>query len=136
MASNAPTAPPSNASPSWAWVIPRFALIAGIRDAHDASMNPLTKNVTATATRAGRGRPESDEIVAAIPSIVAGHGLAYPDLTRGRPVLQRVARARLREPIAIHLLRRVRRQDTVSGLSAARLSALSVLVFGGPTSVG
>jgi DNA-binding MarR family transcriptional regulator len=34
---------------------------------------------------------------------------------------------------AIHLLRRVRKVDEASGLSAARLSALSVLVFGGPT---
>ena len=33
---------------------------------------------------------------------------------------------------AIHLLRRVRREDEASGLSAARLSALSVIVFGGP----
>jgi DNA-binding MarR family transcriptional regulator len=33
---------------------------------------------------------------------------------------------------AIHLLRRVRREDDVTGLSAARLSALSVIVFGGP----
>ncbi len=37
---------------------------------------------------------------------------------------------------AIHLLRRVRRVDDESGLSAARLSALSVLVFGGPRTVG
>jgi DNA-binding MarR family transcriptional regulator len=33
---------------------------------------------------------------------------------------------------AIHLLRRVRRADSATGLSAARLSALSVVVFGGP----
>ena len=33
---------------------------------------------------------------------------------------------------AIHLLRRLRRRDTESGLSPARLSALSVIVFGGP----
>jgi len=33
---------------------------------------------------------------------------------------------------AIHLLRRVRRQDTATGEGPARLSALSVLVFGGP----
>ena len=33
---------------------------------------------------------------------------------------------------AIHLLRRVRRQDVVSGLGPAQLSALSVLVFRGP----
>jgi DNA-binding MarR family transcriptional regulator len=37
---------------------------------------------------------------------------------------------------AIHLLRRVRRQDIVSGLGPAQLSALSVLVFGGPMSLG
>jgi len=33
---------------------------------------------------------------------------------------------------AIHLLRRVRQQDPASGQGPARLSALSVLVFGGP----
>ena len=37
---------------------------------------------------------------------------------------------------AIHALRRVRRDDPETGLSAARLSALSVLVFGGPRSLG
>lgn len=37
---------------------------------------------------------------------------------------------------AIHLLRRVRRHDPDSGLSAARLSALSVIVFGGPITMG
>src|SRR3954467_2258933 len=36
---------------------------------------------------------------------------------------------------AIHLLRRLRRADTASGLPAPRLSALSVLVFGGPLTV-
>lgn len=33
---------------------------------------------------------------------------------------------------AIHLLRRLRREDDRSGISAAKLSALSVLVFRGP----
>lgn len=33
---------------------------------------------------------------------------------------------------AIHLLRRVRREDESAGLGPARLSALSVIVFGGP----
>jgi DNA-binding MarR family transcriptional regulator len=37
---------------------------------------------------------------------------------------------------AIHALRHVRREDPQSGLSAARLSALSVLVFGGPRALG
>src|SRR3954452_22369666 len=37
---------------------------------------------------------------------------------------------------AIHLLRRVRRQDIATGEGPARLSALSVLVFGGPKTLG
>ncbi len=37
---------------------------------------------------------------------------------------------------AIHALRNVRREDSTTGLSAARLSALSVLVFGGPRTLG
>ena len=37
---------------------------------------------------------------------------------------------------AIHLLRRLRREDDASGLGAPRLSALSVVVFAGPLSIG
>src|SRR6266481_4633401 len=37
---------------------------------------------------------------------------------------------------AIHLLRRVRVRDRESGIGPAQLSALSVLVFGGPRSLG
>lgn len=37
---------------------------------------------------------------------------------------------------AIHLLRQLRKQDDASGLSAPRLSALSVVVFGGPLTLG
>jgi DNA-binding MarR family transcriptional regulator len=37
---------------------------------------------------------------------------------------------------AVHLLRRLRVEDTASGLSAPRLSALSVIVFAGPLSLG
>lgn len=37
---------------------------------------------------------------------------------------------------AIHLLRLVRREDAATGLSAARLSALSVLVFAGDRTIG
>ena len=36
---------------------------------------------------------------------------------------------------AIHLLRRLRTQDDALGLSAPRLSALSVVVFGGPVTI-
>jgi DNA-binding MarR family transcriptional regulator len=38
--------------------------------------------------------------------------------------------------LAIHLLRRLRVRDLTSGVGPAQLSALSVLVFGGPKSLG
>src|ERR1700688_3100140 len=38
--------------------------------------------------------------------------------------------------VAIHLLRRGRKQDAATGEGPARLSALSVLVFGGPMTLG
>jgi DNA-binding MarR family transcriptional regulator len=37
---------------------------------------------------------------------------------------------------AIHVLRRLRHEDEVTGLSAPRLSALSVIVFAGPITLG
>jgi DNA-binding MarR family transcriptional regulator len=37
---------------------------------------------------------------------------------------------------AIHLLRRLRRVDDSTGLTAPKLSALSVIVFGGPITLG
>jgi DNA-binding MarR family transcriptional regulator len=45
----------------------------------------------------------------------------------------------LAEPLhrgALRLLRLLKREDAATGVSAARLSALSVLVFGGPCSLG
>jgi DNA-binding MarR family transcriptional regulator len=36
----------------------------------------------------------------------------------------------------LHLLRALAREDTASGISPARLSGLSVLVFGGPRTIG
>lgn len=44
--------------------------------------------------------------------------------------------ANLLHSAAIHLLRRAREHDDASGLSAARLSALSVAVFRGPLTLG
>jgi len=38
--------------------------------------------------------------------------------------------------LAIQLLRRVRKTDAATGLSPARASAMSVLVFGGPRTIG
>src|SRR5436189_6185151 len=37
---------------------------------------------------------------------------------------------------AIHLLRRLRRHDQAMGLTPARASALSIMVFGGPLTIG
>lgn len=50
------------------------------------------------------------------------------------PVLEDVAE-RLHS-VAIHLLRRVRLEDDATGLSGPRLSALSVVVFAGPLTIG
>jgi DNA-binding MarR family transcriptional regulator len=44
--------------------------------------------------------------------------------------------ARRLDSVAIHLLRRLDREEHVAGASAARLSALSVLVFGGARTLG
>ena len=38
--------------------------------------------------------------------------------------------------VAIHLVRRLRRADVALGVGSSRLSALAVLVFGGPQSLG
>ncbi len=51
---------------------------------------------------------------------------------RSRPTERAIELADRLHSAAIHLLRRLRVQDSGSGLSAPRLSALSVIVFGGP----
>src|SRR6266851_7620106 len=51
-------------------------------------------------------------------------------LTVNRTVADRLHSA------AIHLLRRLRRQDNAMGLTPARASALSIMVFGGPVTLG
>jgi DNA-binding MarR family transcriptional regulator len=52
------------------------------------------------------------------------------------PADARVAEADRLHSAAIHLLRWLRREDAPSGLSAPRLSALSVVVMGGPLTLG
>jgi DNA-binding MarR family transcriptional regulator len=51
-------------------------------------------------------------------------------------MLQDFALADRLHSAAIHLLRGVRREDAAAGVPPAQLSALSVLVFGGPATVG
>jgi DNA-binding MarR family transcriptional regulator len=55
-------------------------------------------------------------------------------VTQGNPDLQSAASAL--NSGAIHVLRSLRAVDRLAGLTPARLSALSVLVFGGPCSLG
>ena len=58
--------------------------------------------------------------------------------TPGKTAPQRetIAAADRLHSAAIHLLRRVRLQDAASGVGPAQLSALSVLVFAGPRTLG
>lgn len=59
-----------------------------------------------------------------------------PEKGKQIPELDPVAVADRLHSAAIHLLRRVRTRDTESGVGPAQLSALSVLVFAGPRSLG
>ena len=56
-------------------------------------------------------------------------------LSRVNHSLNRTVADRLHSA-AIHLLRRLRRQDDAMGLTPARASALSIMVFGGPVTLG
>jgi DNA-binding MarR family transcriptional regulator len=60
------------------------------------------------------------------------------DVTPGNIALrpEALAAADRLHSAAIHLLRRVRKQDAASGVGPAQLSALSVLVFAGPKTLG
>ena len=59
------------------------------------------------------------------------------DVKQKIPALERVLEtADKLHSAAIHLLRRLRVRDRESGIGPAQLSALSVLVFGGPRSLG
>jgi DNA-binding MarR family transcriptional regulator len=57
-------------------------------------------------------------------------------VTSRKPDPQALALADHIHSAAIHLLRHLRKEDDASGLSAPRLSALSVVVFGGPLTLG
>jgi DNA-binding MarR family transcriptional regulator len=79
-----------------------------------------------------KGKKKRGASPGVIPAVAPAMGLAsdegtVPDAT---DVANRLHSA------AIHLLRRVRSEDQGLGLSPARLSALSVLVFGGERTIG
>ena len=60
----------------------------------------------------------------------------HPEKGKQIPEADALAVADRLHSAAIHLLRRVRTRDTESGVGPAQLSALSVLVFAGPRSLG
>lgn len=62
--------------------------------------------------------------------VVPSEGLTAPHAIDVAAVATRLNSA------AIHLLRRLNREDAALGLSSTRLSALSVLVLGGPRTLG
>ena len=57
-------------------------------------------------------------------------------LPPGVPATRRTRLANRLNSAAIHLLRRISRDDGADGVTPARLSALSVLVYGGAVTVG
>lgn len=57
-------------------------------------------------------------------------------MTSRKPEAKAEALADKLHSAAIHLLRQLRKEDDATGLSAPRLSALSVVVFGGPLTLG
>lgn len=59
-----------------------------------------------------------------------------PHRARGRSTRAADELADRWHSLAIHLLRRLRREDVKAGLTGPRLSALSVIVFGGPITLG
>jgi DNA-binding MarR family transcriptional regulator len=64
----------------------------------------------------------------------AGSGNVTPGNPAPRP--ETIAAADRLHSVAIHLLRHVRQRDVASGVGPAQLSALSVLVFAGPKTLG
>lgn len=63
--------------------------------------------------------------------------MSIPPLPRTLPADdERVAVANRLNSVAIHLLRRIARTDEQSGLTAERMSLLSVLVYGGDRTIG
>jgi DNA-binding MarR family transcriptional regulator len=82
----------------------------------------------AAAALAGIPEPTLDTTPA--PSAPRNHADADP------PAIDPSQAATHLNSVAIHLLRRLRREDAALGVCGARLSALSVLVFGGARTIG
>src|SRR6185295_13673215 len=75
-------------------------------------------------------RPVASALAHRVASRTKGAPASAVTDTANRTVADRLHSA------AIHLLRRLRRQDDAMGLTPARASALSIMVFGGPVTLG
>jgi len=76
-------------------------------------------------------RPINNQTISNQESTIDNHARDAP-----QPDLEVLTVADRLHSAAIHLLRRVRKQDAATGQGPARLSALSVLVFGGSKTLG
>lgn len=81
-----------------------------------------------------RARPNSDRLGSTLPTPTAQREDGAP--SGGAPQDDAERTADRLHSAAIHLLRRLRREDAKTGVSAPRLSALSVVVFAGPLTLG
>jgi DNA-binding MarR family transcriptional regulator len=71
-----------------------------------------------------------------VPTLAAKDAAGMEHPAESAPNPQVLAVADRLHSTAIHLLRRLRKQDVKTGEGPARLSALSVLIFGGPKTLG
>jgi DNA-binding MarR family transcriptional regulator len=95
--------------------------------------NPTTPNQPDSRHRAtGAGERTADRAPRRPPSRPRTTGSGERTADSGARADAHLQLADRLHSVAIHLLRRVRREDERTGLGPARLSALSVVVFGGP----
>ena len=90
---------------------------------------PPVKHKKRSTPKTSLASPASPPAIPAIPPLASAGTVSAPDVA-ATEVADQLHSA------AIHLLRRLRVRDRESGIGPAQLSALSVLVFGGPKSLG
>ncbi len=91
---------------------------------------------TALSSSAASPVPQAEPLSASKVCPAAAATASPSVLDNSTPALTPIDVADQLHSAAIHLLRRLRVRDRESGIGPAQLSALSVLVFGGPRSLG
>jgi DNA-binding MarR family transcriptional regulator len=110
------------------------------------SSRPVTDGTLVASASAPSSAPLLDPLPLSGTTATVGHfaamqrarspALESTSAEASRPALTATDIADQLHSAAIHLLRRLRVRDRESGIGPAQLSALSVLVFGGPKSLG